>query len=131
MLNDPLIVFEPEKHQTQKTTGSSLAASLISSNSPNIVIETIKQAEDGQGLIVRFYESQRQRGEVMVAWKVLSPEARAVFRDALSVDDATWARARGWALSQAVGALSYYTMETNPALVVEARKWLREALASD
>ena len=69
--------------------------------------------------------------DVMVAWKVLSPEARAVFRDALSVDDATWARARGWALSQAVGALSYYTMETNPALVVEARKWLREALASD
>ena len=29
---------------------------------PNIVIETVKQAEDGNGLIVRLYESQRQRG---------------------------------------------------------------------
>jgi alpha-mannosidase len=63
-LNDPLIVFEPnEKHQAQQPA-SALAASLISSDSPNIVIETVKQAEDGQGLIVRFYESQRQRGEV-------------------------------------------------------------------
>jgi aminoglycoside phosphotransferase (APT) family kinase protein len=69
--------------------------------------------------------------DVTVAWKVLSPEARAAFRDALSVDDATWARARGWVLSQAVNALSYYTIETNPALVVEARRWLREVLVSD
>jgi aminoglycoside phosphotransferase (APT) family kinase protein len=70
-------------------------------------------------------------GDVTVAWKVLSSEARAAFRAALSVDDATWARARGWALSQAVSVLAYYTMETNPALVVEARKWLGEVLASD
>ena len=28
-------------------------------NSPNVVIETINQAEDGAGLIVRMYESQR------------------------------------------------------------------------
>jgi aminoglycoside phosphotransferase (APT) family kinase protein len=69
--------------------------------------------------------------DMAVAWKVVSPEARAAFCDALSVDDATWGRARGWALSQAVDALSYYSMETNPELVVEARKWLREALASD
>ncbi|MCA9978075.1 MAG: alpha-mannosidase, partial [Anaerolineales bacterium] len=30
----------------------------------NIVIETIKQAEDGNGVIVRFYECNRQRGLV-------------------------------------------------------------------
>jgi aminoglycoside phosphotransferase (APT) family kinase protein len=38
--------------------------------------------------------------DVMVAWKVFSAETRNSFRAALSVDDATWARARGWALSQ-------------------------------
>ncbi len=27
------------------------------------MIETIKQAENGQGIIVRLYESQRRRGE--------------------------------------------------------------------
>ena len=29
---------------------------------PNIVIETIKCAENGQGIILRLYESQRKRG---------------------------------------------------------------------
>jgi len=48
---------------------------------------------------------------------------------ALSVDEATWARGRGWALSQAMMALSYYTLETNPVLVREARRWLAEVLA--
>jgi alpha-mannosidase len=36
--------------------------SLISADRPNVVVETIKRAEDGQGVIVRLYESQRQRG---------------------------------------------------------------------
>jgi aminoglycoside phosphotransferase (APT) family kinase protein len=67
--------------------------------------------------------------DVAVAWKVLSPEMRNIFRSALSVDEATWARARGWAVSQALGALAYYTPETNPTLVAEARRWLADALA--
>jgi aminoglycoside phosphotransferase (APT) family kinase protein len=67
--------------------------------------------------------------DVMVAWKLLPIDSRDVFRTALAVDDATWARARGWALSQAVIALAYYTLETNPVLVREARHWLAEVLA--
>ncbi len=67
--------------------------------------------------------------DVMVAWKLLSPETRDTFRTALAVDASTWARARGWALSQALVALAYYTMETNPVLVLEARRWLAETLA--
>jgi aminoglycoside phosphotransferase (APT) family kinase protein len=67
--------------------------------------------------------------DVMVAWKLLSATDRQRFRTALSVDDATWARARGWALSQALGALSYYTDENNPLLVREARRWLVEVVA--
>jgi aminoglycoside phosphotransferase (APT) family kinase protein len=70
--------------------------------------------------------------DVMVAWKVFSAGApRDAFRDALAVDDATWVRARGWAISTAVNALTYYTEETNAALVHEARRWLAEALDDD
>jgi alpha-mannosidase len=36
----------------------------ISVDRPNVVIETIKQAQDRQGVIVRLYESQRCRGRV-------------------------------------------------------------------
>jgi aminoglycoside phosphotransferase (APT) family kinase protein len=67
--------------------------------------------------------------DVMVAWKLVPAAERQSFRTALSVDDATWARARGWALSQALGALSYYTDDNNPLLVREARRWLVEVLA--
>lgn len=67
--------------------------------------------------------------DVMVAWKVLSAETRDIFRAELSIDEATWARGRGWALSQAMMALSYYTLETNPVLVREAHRWMAEVLA--
>lgn len=67
--------------------------------------------------------------DVMVAWKMLPARARTVFRTRLGVDEATWVRARGWVVSQAVIALAYYTEDTNPTLVGEARRWLAEALA--
>jgi aminoglycoside phosphotransferase (APT) family kinase protein len=66
--------------------------------------------------------------DVAAAWKLFPAEAREVFREALSVDDATWARARGWVLSQALHALPYYTLETNPVLVREAERWLVEVM---
>ena len=68
--------------------------------------------------------------DVAVAWKMLDADARDVFRTALSVDDATWARGRGWVLSQALNALSYYTLETNAVLVREAERWLAEAVGA-
>jgi aminoglycoside phosphotransferase (APT) family kinase protein len=40
--------------------------------------------------------------DLMCAWALFSGPSRQTFRDALAVDDATWARARGQALSQAV-----------------------------
>jgi aminoglycoside phosphotransferase (APT) family kinase protein len=64
--------------------------------------------------------------DVMVAWKLFDADSRDVFRAELAVDDATWARARGWALSQALIALAYYTLETNPVLVRQAQMWLEE-----
>jgi aminoglycoside phosphotransferase (APT) family kinase protein len=67
--------------------------------------------------------------DAMVAWKLHSAAARDAFRRALSTDDATWERARGWALSQAVAILAYYTPENNPTLYQEAERWLRLVLS--
>ena len=67
--------------------------------------------------------------DVMVAWKLHSAAARDAFRAALPTDDATWERARGWALSQAVAALAYYTPESNPVLYGEAERWLALVLS--
>ena len=62
--------------------------------------------------------------DVMVAWKLHSTAARDAFREALPTDDATWKRARGWVLSQAVAILAYYTPANNPSLYHEAQSWL-------
>jgi aminoglycoside phosphotransferase (APT) family kinase protein len=67
--------------------------------------------------------------DVMVAWKLHSSAARDAFREALPTDDATWERARGWALSQAVAALAYYTSDSNPTLYHEADTWLKLVLS--
>jgi aminoglycoside phosphotransferase (APT) family kinase protein len=66
--------------------------------------------------------------DVMAAWLYLSAETRAPFRAALSIDNATWIRGRGWALSVGVIALPYYR-ETNPTLAGIARHAIREALS--
>ncbi len=46
---------------------ASVVVSLVSVDRPGVVIETVKAAEDGRGLIVRLYESHRGRGEVTLA----------------------------------------------------------------
>ncbi len=66
--------------------------------------------------------------ELIVAWNLLSGETRDTLHAALSVDDATWARGRGWALSVALIALPYY-VNTNPVLAEIARYTLTEVLA--
>ncbi len=66
--------------------------------------------------------------DVMAAWTFLSAETRDVFRAALHVDDASWARGRGWALSFGLIALPYYR-STNPVLAGIARRAIDEALA--
>jgi aminoglycoside phosphotransferase (APT) family kinase protein len=68
--------------------------------------------------------------DLMVAWKLVAREERDRFRAALDVDDAIWLRAKGWAVSQGLIALGYYTLETNPVLVREAERWLAEVLTS-
>ncbi|MYS79100.1 phosphotransferase [Streptomyces sp. SID5474] len=65
--------------------------------------------------------------DLFPAWNLLPTEARQVFREALGVDDATWRRGRGRALSQAVIALPYYRT-TNPVMARNARHVIRTIL---
>ena len=51
--------------------------------------------------------------DLVVAWEVLDPPAREVFRRQLGVDDATWLRGRAWALCIALMIWYYWT--TMPA----------------
>lgn len=64
----------------------------------------------------------------IVAWNLLPPNARKVFRDALAPDEATWQRGRAWALSIGLVALPYYR-QSNPALADSSLRAIQEALA--
>jgi aminoglycoside phosphotransferase (APT) family kinase protein len=66
--------------------------------------------------------------DVMIAWRLFSAESRRVFREALAVDEATWGRGRGWALSTALIALPYYH-RTNPLMASSARHAIDEVIA--
>ncbi|MEU9506997.1 aminoglycoside phosphotransferase family protein [Micromonospora sp. NPDC048170] len=65
--------------------------------------------------------------DLMPAWNLLRPDARETYRRVLGVDDATWARGRGWAVVQAIGALSYY-VDSNPVMAETARRTLDAVL---
>ncbi|GAA2300699.1 aminoglycoside phosphotransferase family protein [Streptomyces caniferus] len=65
--------------------------------------------------------------DLFPAWNLLPAQARQVFREALDVDDASWARGRGRTLSQALIALPYYR-RTNPAMAHNARHVIRAVL---
>jgi alpha-mannosidase len=75
-LNDPLIVRLQETASLPPATtedGTPAAQgpyppSLVACAAPNIVIETVKRAEDGNGIIVRFYECRRIRGPVKLSF---------------------------------------------------------------
>jgi alpha-mannosidase len=61
LLNDPVLVYpveSPEPVHAHDRPGTAF----VSVDRPNVVIETVKVAEGGDGVIVRLYESQRQRG---------------------------------------------------------------------
>ncbi len=66
--------------------------------------------------------------DFMAAWATFGEDVRSTFRREIAADDATWARARGWALSWALIALPYY-LHTNPEFVATARHALAEVLA--
>jgi len=66
--------------------------------------------------------------EHRVAWNLLEPDARETYRAAVNADDAEWARARGWALLQALAQLAHVA-ERHPAIAENARHVLGELTA--
>ncbi|MCX5227822.1 aminoglycoside phosphotransferase family protein [Streptomyces sp. NPDC006553] len=66
--------------------------------------------------------------DTMPAWTLFTADTRPLFREAARVDDATWARGRGWALAWGLVTEHYYR-ETNPVLAAVARRTRTEALA--
>jgi aminoglycoside phosphotransferase (APT) family kinase protein len=66
--------------------------------------------------------------DLLAAWALFDTSGRERFRASLGVDDATWRRGRGWALS--FGAMVYpYYRDSNPGLVEIARFTIVQALA--
>ncbi len=69
LLNDPILVYKSDREQMTVDRPSSTVnglSSMVNVSAPNVIIETVKRAEDGDGIIVRLYESQRKRGPVQV-----------------------------------------------------------------
>ncbi|MGX2998814.1 aminoglycoside phosphotransferase family protein [Streptomyces sp. JNUCC 64] len=66
--------------------------------------------------------------DLTAAFTLLSAPARAAFRAALGVDDATWARGRGWALATGLNAYTAYAAG-EPRVAAQTTRQIRAALA--
>lgn len=64
-LNAPLLAVVPPSAQS---TRDAAPQSFISCDAPHVVVDTVKIAEDGDGLIVRLYEAHNQRGPLTLTF---------------------------------------------------------------
>ncbi|MHB8595248.1 MAG: alpha-mannosidase [Ktedonobacteraceae bacterium] len=64
-LNVPVLsaISEDKSEVIHAPTGTPVTISFIRTDCEHIVVETVKPAEDGDGLIVRLYEAHNQRGQ--------------------------------------------------------------------
>lgn len=67
-------------------------------------------------------------GDLLPGWSLFSGDSRVAFREAVHVDEATWARGRGWALSVSAVALPYYR-DSNPMLAGLSRFAIEQVIA--
>lgn len=65
--------------------------------------------------------------DLTIAFTLMNPETRLVFREALGVDDATWIRGRGWALATGLNAYSSYAA-VNPRVAAQTTRQISQAL---
>ncbi|MGC5168787.1 aminoglycoside phosphotransferase family protein [Luteimicrobium sp. DT211] len=96
----------------------------------NVLVGGVDEVSDVVGLIDWVAAGLGDPAcDAMVAW-ALPPAARQVFRERAGIDDATWARSRGWAVEQAVAFIPYYRT-TLPRAVEAAWQRLDAVLAED
>ncbi len=65
--------------------------------------------------------------DLIIAWNLLPAHLRKLFRSKLEIDDATWQRGKGWALSIALIQLPYYK-NSNPPLAANALHVIQEII---
>ncbi len=65
--------------------------------------------------------------DLMMAFTLFSAAPRAAFRTALGVDDATWLRGRGWALTGGIVAYAAYAA-TNPRVAAQTTRQITATL---
>ncbi|QJT06219.1 aminoglycoside phosphotransferase family protein [Streptomyces asoensis] len=65
--------------------------------------------------------------DLTIAFTLMSAGSRAAFRAMLGVDDATWARGRGWALTTGLNAYTSYAT-VNPRVAAQTTRQITEAL---
>lgn len=63
--------------------------------------------------------------DLIPAWCLFDRESRMIFKESLNVDENTWIRGKGWALSIALIIMPYYK-DTNPVLMSVARRIIGE-----
>nr|WP_234313809.1 aminoglycoside phosphotransferase family protein [Streptomyces sp. NBRC 109706] len=65
--------------------------------------------------------------DLVIAWTLLTPETRPLFREALGLDDATWTRGRAWALTTGLNAHHSYAA-TRPDVARATTHQITQAL---
>lgn len=65
--------------------------------------------------------------DLTIAYTLMTAATRAVFREALDVDDATWLRGRGWALATGLNAYTSYAA-VNARVAAQTTRQINEAL---
>lgn len=69
--------------------------------------------------------------DCIIAWSLLNANSRKIFKESLNnMDDHTWERGRGWALSIALIILPYYK-HTNPVFVRLAKRMIEQVLQEE
>ncbi len=66
--------------------------------------------------------------DLTIAWTFLSGESREIFRTSINLDNATWSRARGWALWKALITVAEFH-HSDPKKSANARHVIDEVLA--